>query len=366
VARLYTNPADPAVDVLTLWLAGSAWLIAVVAAGWLAGRDPEAHAGSGAWAGGNVGALAWLLGAAPVLGAWSQRPVLVPTVGPDAGAVLVRALADATAQALVWSPSSATMMIAGGAMVGWLAARGWQATWRAPDGVAAVVASASIVALALHAGAVHFASSLVDSVVANVPVGELYASTATVAVAVPSMLTPVALGLACAAACLMAAMRAWRVPATLGFFATAAGAGVVGAGLAALGASAVVPVVVVSLGAGVACAGSVSLRPRVARSFGVAVLELTPGFATIGSGAPSILVGITTAMGATRRIVALTDAGAAAPADVDVTPELLAVWSGAAPGMLVMAGLTVGVAWGALAVVGRFLPMPGPVSGDAA
>ena len=60
VARLYANPADPAVDVLTLWLAGMAWMVAVVVAGWLAGRDPEAHAGSGAWAGGNVGALAWL------------------------------------------------------------------------------------------------------------------------------------------------------------------------------------------------------------------------------------------------------------------------------------------------------------------
>ena len=122
VARLYANPADPAVDVVTLVLAGVGWLVAVVAAGWLAKRDPDAHAGSGAWAGGNVGALAWLLGGAPVLGAWSQRPVLVPTVGPDAEAVMMQAVAEATTQAAAWPGAALVLMVAGGAVIGWLAA----------------------------------------------------------------------------------------------------------------------------------------------------------------------------------------------------------------------------------------------------
>jgi hypothetical protein len=120
-----------------------------------------------------------------------------------------------------------------------------------------------------------------------------------------------------------------------------------------------------ALGAGAGVGASVGLRTGVPRPLGVALLELTPGLATIGSGTSSLLAGLAAAIGAMHRIPVLSGQGVAAPADPTVTPELLAVWGRTAPSMLAMAGIGVGVAWVGLRVVGRFLPRQGPVSGDA-
>lgn len=325
------SPTDPPVQPEVAAAGLLVLLGCAVLAGWLARRDAEAHAGAGLWAGGGVGALAWLAGAAPAVGVWTQVPVLQPLVAPDPNAVLVTALGLAVGQAASWLSASLVGMVVGGALVAWLVARGGELTLPAPGPGATWLAWTELLVASLFLPAVFVSMpTLLESMGEAAAAGQVAAPAPAFAQMVGLTAAPVLLAVAAAAAVLVARVRvAWSADAGAVVLALA-GVGMFlpswigGVGWQGLG------LLAVALAAGAAWGAAAPLRrtPEIAawRSFA----EQLP-LALTGHGVSAIAVGLALAVGAIARISELNAAGTGAPPTAEVVEGwhgLLGLWAG--------------------------------------
>jgi hypothetical protein len=327
------SPTDPPVQP-GVAVAGLLVLLGCAAlAGWLARRDAEAHAGAGLWAGGGVGALAWLVGAVPALVVWTQLPVLRPLVAPEPNAVLATAIALAMARAASWLSASLMGMVIGGALVGWLVARRGELTLPAPGPEVTRLAWTELLACSLFVPAIFLSMpKLLESVGQAAATGQIVTPVPAFAQLVGLTAGPVLLAVAASAAVLVARVRvAWPPKAGAAVLALAG----LGMFLPSLWIGGVrweeLGLLAVALAAGAAWGAAVTLRRLPEGPVWRDFAEQLP-LALAGRGVSAVTVGLALALGAIARIGDLTAFGTGVPPTAEVVEawhDLFWLWPGA-------------------------------------